>query len=118
MSADRTTTAAVEPIAVIGLAGRFPGARDVTEFWANLCAGREGITVLTDAQLARAGVDPALSARPDYVRRRGLVEGCEDFDPGFFGITPREAELLDPQHRIFLELAWEAIEAAGYDPGA
>jgi amino acid adenylation domain-containing protein len=101
-------------VAVIGLAGRFPGARTVDELWRNLCAGTEAITFFSDAELAAAGVGQALLARPDYVKAAGHVEGVELFDADFFGFTPREAEITDPQQRLFLECAWEALEAAGY----
>ncbi len=103
-------------IAVIGMAGRFPGARDVEEFWSNLRDGVHSISFFSDEELAAAGVDPALARHPDFVRAGGVLEGIDLFDAGFFGFNPREAEVLDPQHRIFLETAWEALENAGYDP--
>lgn len=103
-------------IAIIGMAGRFPGARDVETFWQNLCAGVESVSVLTDEELLAAGVTPALLARPDYVRARAVLDDIDKFDAEFFGFTPREAATLDPQHRLFLECAWEAFENAGYDP--
>ena len=102
-------------IAVIGMAGRFPGAPTVQDFWRRLRAGEELITFFSDEELAAAGVDPALLADPAFVRAGGVVEGAEDFDAAFFGFSPREAELMDPQHRIFLECAWHALEDAGYD---
>ena len=92
-----------EGIAIIGMAGRFPGARNLAEFWRNLTAGAETITSLTDAQLSTAGLTPAaLRAEPGYVAARGLMERPEWFDAAFFGITPREAEVMDPQQRVFL----------------
>jgi len=103
-------------VAIVGMAGRFPGAPSVAALWNNLLAGREGIEALDDAQLAEAGVPPALAARPDYVRAAAAVDGCALFDPGAFGLTPREAALMDPQQRLFLESAWEALEDAGHDP--
>jgi amino acid adenylation domain-containing protein len=103
-------------IAIIGMAGRFPGAASVEELWGNLCAGREAFTVFGDEELRAAGVPEELIARPDYVRVRGVLPGVELFDAPFFDIPPREAEVLDPQQRIFLECAWEALESAGYDP--
>ncbi|WP_437675093.1 type I polyketide synthase [Sorangium sp. So ce131] len=103
-------------IAIIGMAGRFPGARDVDTFWRNLCAGVESVTVLTDDELREAGVEPALMARPDYVRTRAVLDDIDLFDAELFGFTPREAAALDPQHRLFLECAWEAFENAGIDP--
>lgn len=104
-----------EPIAVIGLAGRWPGARNVAQFWDNLRAGLESIATLTDDQLDAAGVEPALRAHPAYVKRRPLLDDVAMFDAAFFGYTPAEAARMDPQHRLFLETAWEALEHAGYD---
>ncbi|WP_437646492.1 type I polyketide synthase [Sorangium sp. So ce362] len=103
-------------LAIIGMAGRFPGARDVAAFWQNLCAGVESVAILTDEELLAAGVDPALIARPDYVRARAVLGDIDLFDAELFGFTPREAAALDPQHRLFLECAWEAFENAGIDP--
>ncbi len=106
----------VEGIAIVGIAARFPGARDAGELWRNLRDGVESIAVLTDEDLTSAGVDPALLADPRYVRAKGALDGADLFDAAFFGFTPREAELMDPQHRVFLECAWEALENAGCDP--
>jgi len=103
-------------IAIIGMAGRFPGARNVAEFWGNLRDGVESIRVADDAELRAMGVDEALLHDPNYVKAVAVLDGMELFDATFFGYTPREAELIDPQHRIFLECAWEALETAGYDP--
>ncbi|WP_437633779.1 type I polyketide synthase [Sorangium sp. So ce854] len=116
-----TTQSGGEPragleIAIIGMAGRFPGARDVATFWRNLCAGVESVAILTDEELLAAGVDPALLARPEYVRARAVLDDIDMFDAELFGFTPREAAALDPQHRLFLECAWEAFENAGIDP--
>jgi amino acid adenylation domain-containing protein len=108
---------ALEGIAVVGMAGRFPGARDLDEFWQNLRAGRESIRFFSEGELLAAGVPSELLARPDYVRARGALDDFDRFDAAFFDIAPREAELLDPQHRLFLEAAWEALEDAGCDPG-
>ena len=106
-----------DPIAIIAMAGRFPGAADVEAFWRNLCEGRDSITVFGDDDL-----DPAVSAGdradPAYVRARGVIDGCEDFDAAFFGISPKEAELMDPQQRIFLELCWQCLERGGHVPDA
>ena len=108
---------AVDGIAIIGLAGRFPGAANVAEFWANLVAGRETISTLSDAQLLAAGFDPAvLRADPSFVPARGILDRPDWFDAAFFGISPREAEVMDPQQRVFLEEAWTALEDAGIDP--
>ena len=105
-------------IAIVGMAGRFPGAPSVDGLWRLLAEAREGITFFSDAELADAGVAPSLRADPAYVPARGALEGADLFDAGFFGFSPREAEVMDPQHRLFLETAWEALEDAGYDPGA
>ena len=106
----------LDAIAIIGMACRFPGANTPREFWANLCAGLETITHFRNEELLASGVAPALLDRPDYVKARGCVEHADCFDAGFFGMSPREAEMLDPQHRIFLECAWEALEDGGVDP--
>ncbi|HEY1352145.1 MAG TPA: type I polyketide synthase [Ktedonobacteraceae bacterium] len=103
-------------LAIIAMAGRFPGASTLEQFWQNLCAGRETITRFSDATLLEAGVNPALLHHPHYVKARGMLEDIELFDASFFGFTPREAEILDPQQRLFLECAWEVLERAGYTP--
>ena len=103
-------------IAIIGAAGRFPGAPDVESFWANLEQGRAGITVLSDDELRASGVGPAVLGQPNYVKAKGVLADGDLFDAGFFGYSPREAEIMDPQHRVFLECAWEALESAGCDP--
>src|SRR5262245_22855919 len=90
----------VESVAIIGMVGRFPGARDVEEFWANLVAGVESISRFDDAELLASGVDPAILAQPNYVKARAVLEDVDLFDAAFFGYTPREAELMDPQHRL------------------
>ena len=104
-------------IALIGMSGRFPGAADIHTFWENLCAGKETITRFTDEELEAAGVDPAHIESPNYVPAKGMLDAADEFDAAFFGYTPREAELMDPQHRVFLECAWSALENAGYNPG-
>ncbi|MFD8339075.1 SDR family NAD(P)-dependent oxidoreductase [Streptomyces solisilvae] len=105
-------------VAVIGMSGRFPGASDVDRLWELLMAGRPGLRRLTEEELAAEGVDPALSARPDYVPVAAPVEDIGLFDAPVFGLTPREAETTDPQHRLLLECSWEALESAGYAPTA
>src|SRR2546423_1544988 len=102
----------VEDIAIVGMAGRFPGARNVDEFWKNLTGGVESVRFFSDAELRAAGVDTSES---DYVKARAVMSDVDLFDATFFGIDQKEAELLDPQHRVFLEVAWEALENAGYD---
>jgi len=102
-----------DSIAIIGMAGRFPGAGDVRRFWRNLLDGRESITFFSPEEL-----DPAvahLAREPNYVRAKGVLEGVEFFDAGFFGLSPIEAKMIDPQQRILLELAWSALEDAGYN---
>ncbi len=105
-------------IAVIGMAGRFPQAKTIDEFWRNLCDGVVAISFFTAEELVTAGVDPALLGHASYVRARAVLDDIDRFDASFFGFNPREAESMDPQHRLFLECAWEAIESAGYDPEA
>ena len=90
-------------IAIIGLVGRFPGARNIDELWRNLCEGVESTTFFEDADLDRS-IDPEFLADSSYVKARGIIEGGETFDAAFFGINPREAEVIDPQARVFLEL--------------
>jgi amino acid adenylation domain-containing protein len=102
-------------IAIVGMGGRFPGAKGVEELWRNVAGGREGITFFTAEELLAAGVDPAMVANPNYVRAKGILGDVDLFDAAFFGLNPREVELMDPQHRIFLEIAWEALEHAGWD---
>jgi acyl transferase domain-containing protein/aryl carrier-like protein len=103
-------------VAVIGLSGRFPGAQDSAAFWQNLCKGVESISFFSDDELAAAGVTPAVRENPDYVNAGGVLSDIELFDAFFFGYSPNEAATMDPQHRLFLECAWEALEDAGYDP--
>ncbi|RCJ27415.1 polyketide synthase [Nostoc sp. ATCC 43529] len=104
-----------DEIAIIGITGRFPGANNVNKFWENLRDGVESISYFTDEELLAAGVDRSLLNDPSYVKAGSIIEGIELFDAAFFGYTPREAEITDPQHRMFLESAWEALESAGYD---
>ncbi|RZI69279.1 MAG: amino acid adenylation domain-containing protein, partial [Variovorax sp.] len=113
----RPAGAGDDAIAVIAMAGRFPGAADVEALWENLLAGKESIRRFDDAELD-PWVTPALRADPAYVRARGVVDDVDLFDAAFFGIGAREAELTDPQQRLFLELSWECLERAGYAPDA
>ncbi|MFT4114294.1 amino acid adenylation domain-containing protein [Silvibacterium sp.] len=103
-------------IAIIGMTGRFPGADSVEEFWQNLCDGVESITFF-DQNEVESPIPQGESLAP-YVAAKPLLRDVKGFDAGFFGIYPKEAELMDPQHRIFLECAWEVLERAGYDPVA
>jgi acyl transferase domain-containing protein len=102
-------------IAIIGMAGRFPGATSIDAFWQNLRDGIESITFFSDQELVAAGIPPVLLHNPHYVKAGTILDGAEYFDAAFFGYSPREAEMMDPQHRVFLECAWEALERAGYD---
>ena len=103
-----------DDIAVIGMAGRFPGANSVSEFWSNLLAGKGSIRTLGDEALRRAGVPEEDIADPDYVKVAATIDNVEMFDPAFFKISPVEAELMDPQIRLLLQCAWETLEDAGY----
>src|SRR6185369_11639401 len=102
-------------VAVIGMALRFPGARTPEELWENLKNGVESIRPFADEELIAAGHDPAHLAHPAYVKARPAIDGIELFDADLFGIPAREARLIDPQHRLFLECCWEALERAGCD---
>ena len=114
-----TTGIQDEGIAIIGMAGRFPGADNVDEFWRNLRDGVESISFFTNEEVKGTWIEgPPPKDNPAFVKARGVVEKPEWFDAGFFNMTPREAELMDPQHRVFLECAWEALENAGYNPEA
>lgn len=101
-------------IAVIGMAGRFPGAANIEEFWRNLAEGVESISFPSDDELTRMGVPLATMRHPRFVRAAPLLHDVDRFDANLFGYSPREAELIDPQHRLFLECAWESLESAGY----
>jgi acyl transferase domain-containing protein len=103
-------------LAIIGMAGRFPGAASVAQLWRNLADGVPGIRDVTEEELAVAKVPPGMIANPRFVRRSAPVDDVGDFDAAFFGFSPREAEITDPQHRLFLECCWEALEGAGYRP--
>jgi acyl transferase domain-containing protein len=103
-------------IAIVGMAGRFPGARNVDRFWRNIRDGVECISFFSPDQLRMSGIPMSLSEDPAYVPARAVLDDVELFEPGFFGFSPREGSYMDPQHRLFLECAWEAMEDAGYDP--
>jgi acyl transferase domain-containing protein/acyl carrier protein len=110
-----SAASSLESIAVVGISARYPGAKDVDTFWKNLRAGKECISFFTNEELIKEGIDPDVLTSPNYVKARGIYEGTYDFDASFFGYNPREAELIDPQQRVLLECAWEAMEHAGYD---
>ncbi|MEH2121093.1 type I polyketide synthase [Nostoc sp.] len=104
-----------DEIAIIGMAGRFPGAKNVDIFWQNIRDGVESISFFTDEELVSAGIDLTLLNDPLYVKAGGVLENTELFDASFFSFSPREAEITDPQHRLFIECVWSALENAGYD---
>ncbi|TPV93937.1 MAG: KR domain-containing protein [Myxococcales bacterium FL481] len=103
-------------IAIIGMAARLPGARNVDEYWKNLREGVESMVSYSDEELVAAGVSPAMLADPHYVKRGAPMPDMDHFDADFFGFSPKEAAVLDPQQRHFLECSWEAFEDAGYPP--
>src|SRR5690349_11936092 len=103
-------------IAIVGMAGRFPGAADLDAFWRNLAGGVESISRFSDAELLEAGVPPERLADPSYVKAAPVLDEPGAFDAAFFGYSPVEARGMDPQHRLLLELAHEAMENAGCDP--
>ncbi len=105
-----------EPIAIIGMRCRFPGANDLDQFWKNLAEGVESIAVLTPDEMRAAGVPDHVSRLPGYVNASPVLDGVDMFDAEFFGFSARDASLTDPQHRLFIETAWEALEDAGYEP--
>lgn len=107
-----------DDVAIIGLVGRFPDADDLQEFWQNLRDGRESISFFSDEEMIAAGVEPELVADPNYVNANGILSDVTSFDASFFGLTPAEAEVMDPQHRIFLESTWHVMVHAGYGAGA
>ncbi|HLJ86025.1 MAG TPA: beta-ketoacyl synthase N-terminal-like domain-containing protein [Candidatus Angelobacter sp.] len=116
MTPDPMNKDALDGIAIVGMAGRFPKASNLHVFWQNLCEGMEATSFFSDKELEEAGISPELLRHPGYVKARGFLEDADLFDAGFFGFSPREAELTDPQIRLFLECAWEALESAGWDP--
>ena len=103
-------------VAIIGMSCRFPGANNVEEFWNNLCNGVESISFFEDAEILASGVQEELLKDPNYVKASPILKDVEGFDADFWGYSPKEAQLLDPQQRLFLECAWESLEDAGYDP--
>src|SRR5487761_1985594 len=107
----------IEAVAIVGMALRVPGAQDLERFWEHLRDGVESTHFFSDEELRAAGVAGAALTDPAYVKAFGVLEGADRFDAGFFDMPPREAEILDPQHRQLLECSWEALEHAGYAPG-
>jgi acyl transferase domain-containing protein len=114
--AGATNADLADAIAIVGMEGRFPGAATLADFWRNLAGGVESITFFKDADLP--GFPAEQLAHPQFVKAKGVLDGIESFDAGFFGYTPPEARAMDPQHRLFLEAGWAALENAGYDPAS
>ena len=112
----RRNNATESEIAVVGMAGQFPGSPDVDIFWQNLIDGVESIHFFSDEELIAAGISESTIQNHDFVPARGYLEGAELFDAAFFGYSPHEAELIDPQQRLFLECSWHALEHAACDP--
>lgn len=105
-----------EKIAIVGMAGRFPSARNIAQLWNLLASERMGTRWFTESEMRSDGVPAKDLSNPNYVRAANYLADMENFDAGFFGFSPREASILDPQHRHFLECAWEALEDAGHLP--
>ena len=101
-------------LAIIGMSGRFPGASNIDQFWNNLKIGHDSLRRFTKEELISCGVPPEVYNHPDYVPAGQVCDGIDQFDAAFFGIGRLEAMIMDPQHRVFLEEAWHAIESAGY----
>ncbi|HVR97901.1 MAG TPA: polyketide synthase, partial [Thermoanaerobaculia bacterium] len=108
----------LEAVAIVGMSCRFPGAQGIEELWSNLRQGVESVRFFTRSELESAGVSRSHLEDPSYVPAQAVLEGADLFDAAFFGFTPRVAEATDPQHRLFLECSWEALERAGYDPAS
>jgi acyl transferase domain-containing protein/thioesterase domain-containing protein/aryl carrier-like protein len=118
MSSNGSGAAAESGIAIVGMSLRVPGARSPNEFFDNLVKGMESIRALSDEELLAAGESPERLRHPRYVKTASILEDMEHFDPDFFGLSPKEAGIMDPQHRQLLECAWEALEDAGHPPEA
>ena len=114
MSRDDDYENMIDPIAIIGMSCRFPQAETVREFWSNLKNGKEGVTFFSDEELKQSGVEQEFFSLPGYVKASCVVDDIDMFDFSFFGYSREEAELIDPQQRLFLECAYEALEDAGY----
>jgi len=107
----------LEGIAVIGMSGRFPGAKSIEQFWQNLRNGVESVSRFREEELEfSVATTEDIAQGQKFIRARAILEDVDQFDAAFFGIYPREAEIMDPQHRLFLECAWEVLETSGYDP--
>ena len=106
----------INGIAVIGMSCRFPGAKNIDGFWRNLREGVESVTFFSDRELIESGIDSSIINHPNYVKAGYILDDIDLFDNSFFGYSPREAEIIDPQQRLFLECVWEALEDGGYVP--
>jgi acyl transferase domain-containing protein/acyl carrier protein len=109
-------SAGLDPVAIIGMSLKVPGADNLDQYWHNLKNGIESISFFTDAALKNAGVKQSVIDDPNYIKAFGKLDNADKFDARFFDISHREAQIMDPQHRLFLECAWEVLESAGYDP--
>ena len=118
INADALDSGGMEPIAIVGMSLRVPGAKTLDQFWSNLRDGVESTTFFSDEELLAAGLSQQEIDHPDLVKAFGKLKDADLFDASFFELTPREAEILDPQHRQMLECSWEALENAGYAPGS
>lgn len=107
---------APEGIAIVGMAGRFPGADNIEQFWQNICNGVESISRFAPDELETSQLEVIDQNAHNFVNAKGVLKNTTEFDATFFGLSPKEAEIMDPQHRIFLESAWHALEDAGYEP--
>src|ERR1043165_1977334 len=114
-STDTILPGAPEAVAIVGMAGQFPGAENVDAFWENLKAGVESVSRFSPGEI-EAQDAAGLKGGPEYVAARSILPNADKFDPAFFNIHPKEADYMDPQHRVFLECCWNALESAGYDP--
>ena len=106
MTSDPSPSVSATDVAIVGMAAHLPGAPDVRQFWRNLRQGVESMHDRSEAELVAAGVAPSTVQRADYVRRAVMLEGLDQFDAGFFGYSPKDAAITDPQHRHFLEACW------------
>ncbi len=114
---EHNQTSATDGIAIVGMSGRFPGARDLDQFWQNLVNGVDSVARLREEDLEYSvATEDAIAQGQKFIRARGVIDGADLFDADFFGMYPKEAQLIDPQHRLFLECAWEALESAGHAP--
>lgn len=110
------TGALHDPIAIVGMAGEFPGAKNIAALWHNLKKGVDAVTNITPTEYENRGINPSLWQDENWVPAAYPIANADLFDGAFFGISPREARVMDPQHRRFMQCAWNAMEVAGYAP--